>query len=125
MLKYLLGYGDVKNYDGSWTEWGNLVGAPVERAAGTSAGATTTATAAQVTLKPEDYQRREDEYEGWPIRCVIQVGTSTCEVDNVSPGARLAACKPRLGMKPSAGRLRRRTRCCWIREHSARTDAEW
>ena len=31
VLKYLLGYKDVKNYDGSWTEWGNLVGAPVER----------------------------------------------------------------------------------------------
>ncbi|HEY7336661.1 MAG TPA: sulfurtransferase [Bryobacteraceae bacterium] len=30
-LKYLLGYSNVKNYDGSWTEWGNLVGAPVER----------------------------------------------------------------------------------------------
>ena len=31
VLKYLLGFKDVKNYDGSWTEWGNLVGAPVER----------------------------------------------------------------------------------------------
>jgi thiosulfate/3-mercaptopyruvate sulfurtransferase len=31
VLKYLLGYPRVKNYDGSWTEWGNLVGAPVER----------------------------------------------------------------------------------------------
>jgi len=31
VLKYLLGFNDVKNYDGSWTEWGNLVGAPVER----------------------------------------------------------------------------------------------
>ena len=30
-LKYLLGFEDVKNYDGSWTEWGNLVGAPIER----------------------------------------------------------------------------------------------
>jgi thiosulfate/3-mercaptopyruvate sulfurtransferase len=30
-LKYLLGVQDVKNYDGSWTEWGNLVGAPVEK----------------------------------------------------------------------------------------------
>ncbi|MEO6803319.1 MAG: sulfurtransferase [Granulicella sp.] len=30
-LKYLLGYKDVKNYDGSWTEWGNLVGAPIEK----------------------------------------------------------------------------------------------
>ena len=34
VLRYLLGYPDVKNYDGSWTEWGNLVGAPVERGAG-------------------------------------------------------------------------------------------
>lgn len=31
VLKYLLGHEKVKNYDGSWTEWGNLVGAPVER----------------------------------------------------------------------------------------------
>jgi len=31
VLKYLLGMKDVKNYDGSWTEWGNLVGAPVEK----------------------------------------------------------------------------------------------
>ena len=30
VLKYLLGVNDVKNYDGSWTEWGNLVGAPIE-----------------------------------------------------------------------------------------------
>lgn len=28
VLKYLLGYPDVRNYDGSWTEWGSLVGAP-------------------------------------------------------------------------------------------------
>src|ERR687890_124348 len=31
VLKYLLGYEDVRNYDGSWTEWGNLVRAPIER----------------------------------------------------------------------------------------------
>jgi thiosulfate/3-mercaptopyruvate sulfurtransferase len=31
VLKYLLGYPHVKNYDGSWTEWGNLVGAPIEK----------------------------------------------------------------------------------------------
>jgi thiosulfate/3-mercaptopyruvate sulfurtransferase len=30
VLKYLLGVDNVKNYDGSWTEWGNLVGAPIE-----------------------------------------------------------------------------------------------
>jgi thiosulfate/3-mercaptopyruvate sulfurtransferase len=31
VLKYLLNFNNVKNYDGSWTEWGNLVGAPVEK----------------------------------------------------------------------------------------------
>ena len=31
VLKYLLGYPNVKNYDGSWTEWGNLVEAPIEK----------------------------------------------------------------------------------------------
>ncbi len=36
VLKYLLGYKDVTNYDGSWTEWGNLVGAPVEKGATTN-----------------------------------------------------------------------------------------
>ena len=30
-LRELLGFGDVKNYDGSWTEYGSLVGAPVEK----------------------------------------------------------------------------------------------
>ena len=33
VLKYLLGYESVRNYDGSWTEWGNLVGAAVEKGA--------------------------------------------------------------------------------------------
>jgi thiosulfate/3-mercaptopyruvate sulfurtransferase len=39
VLKYLLGYRDVKNYDGSWTEWGNLVRAPVEQGAETGTAA--------------------------------------------------------------------------------------
>jgi thiosulfate/3-mercaptopyruvate sulfurtransferase len=35
VLKYLLGYPHVRNYDGSWTEWGNIVAAPIERDAPT------------------------------------------------------------------------------------------
>ena len=38
VLKYLLGYDDVTNYDGSWTEWGNLVGASIERGSAAAAG---------------------------------------------------------------------------------------
>ncbi len=31
VLRYLLGFPDVRNYDGSWTEWGNLVRSPIEK----------------------------------------------------------------------------------------------
>ncbi len=39
VLKYLLGYNNVRNYDGSWTEWGNSVGVPIEREVATEVGA--------------------------------------------------------------------------------------
>ena len=39
VLKELLGQENVKNYDGSWTEWGNLVGVPVERGTAQKIGA--------------------------------------------------------------------------------------
>jgi thiosulfate/3-mercaptopyruvate sulfurtransferase len=34
VLSHLLGHPDVRNYDGSWTEWGSLIGAPIETGAG-------------------------------------------------------------------------------------------
>jgi len=39
VLTYLLGFDKVRNYDGSWTEWGNAVGLPIESGAGSPAGA--------------------------------------------------------------------------------------
>ena len=38
MLRQLLGHSDVKNYDGSWTEYGSLIGVPIELGAGQKAG---------------------------------------------------------------------------------------
>src|SRR5439155_3595560 len=41
VLKYLLGYPNVRNYDGSWTEWGNLVRTPIEKPCGKEADSET------------------------------------------------------------------------------------
>lgn len=38
VLKYLIGIDNVKNYDGSWTEYGNLIGAPIDNPSGGSSG---------------------------------------------------------------------------------------
>jgi len=40
VLKYVLGYPDVRNYDGSWTEWGNLVRTPIKKRTGAEAPGT-------------------------------------------------------------------------------------
>ena len=39
VLKYLLGFENVRNYDGSWTEWGNLIGAPISNPTAQTASA--------------------------------------------------------------------------------------
>jgi len=40
VLQNLLGYPTVRNYDGSWTEWGNAVRTPIEKGAGAASGGT-------------------------------------------------------------------------------------
>ncbi len=47
-LKYLLGYDNTRNYDGSWTEWGSIIGAPIEREASETKPAAPTSTPTQV-----------------------------------------------------------------------------
>lgn len=49
------------------------------------------------TLRPEDYRHRQDELAGWPIGIVsYKLGERyVCEVDNASPGARLARAEGR------------------------------
>jgi thiosulfate/3-mercaptopyruvate sulfurtransferase len=38
VLHELLGYPNVRNYDGSWTEWGSMVGVPIEKPTPVTAG---------------------------------------------------------------------------------------
>jgi hypothetical protein len=84
VLKYLLGVDNVMNYDGSWTEWGNLVGAPVEKGAAKSVGVT--------SVKPENFSERKVDVDGWQVNLTTyQLGEKWhTKADNVSPGAALA-----------------------------------
>ena len=55
VLKYLLGFNNVTNYDGSWTEWGNLVG---------RAGREGRGKIGRAGMKPEEFQRATVEVDG-------------------------------------------------------------
>ncbi len=52
VLKYLLGFDRVKNYDGSWTEYGNLIGVPIHRPAGATTATTPGTPVSQPALQP-------------------------------------------------------------------------
>ena len=95
VLRYLLGYKDAKNYDGSWTEWGNLVGAPVEKPfspkRSTTAGAPVEKAYMRQSMKAEEYVERQDELLGWEIKVASYRLSDrfVCVVYNVDPGGRL------------------------------------
>jgi thiosulfate/3-mercaptopyruvate sulfurtransferase len=82
VLKYLLGLEKVANYDGSWSEWGNLVGAPVEKGRSPNEGSPMTA---------EEYGGLQVEVGGWLVNLVTYRLEETyhCRADNGSEGATL------------------------------------
>jgi hypothetical protein len=83
VLKYLLGYDSVRNYDGSWTEWGNLVGAAVERGPSAKLGA---------DMRVQEFAERSFTLAGWDVRITTyKLGNLYhCKADNVSPAGSLA-----------------------------------
>ena len=82
VLKYLLGFENVTNYDGSWAEWGNLIGAPIERSDPTNDSSRVTA---------EEYGELRVEVGGWPVNLISYRLEETyhCRADNGSEGATL------------------------------------
>ena len=116
VLKYLIGIPDVKHYDGSWTEWGNLVGAAIERVKGrriphaqlkvvaTEAGSAETMPAEGRT---KNYVRRQDLLAGWPVEVVsYEMGDHYyCDIYSVSPGNRLGG---GIGKSPREARAKAR-----------------
>ena len=95
VLKYLLGFPNVKNYDGSWTEWGNLVGArgTVDRTQSPLSPKTVfCGFATRESMKPEDYSRHQQELAGWQVMIeTYKLGdVYHCTIANVDPGARFA-----------------------------------
>jgi thiosulfate/3-mercaptopyruvate sulfurtransferase len=82
VLKYLLGLENAANYDGSWTEWGNLVGAPIEKGAPTNESS---------PMSAEEYGEYQVEVGGWPVNLITYRLEETyhCRADNGSAGATL------------------------------------
>jgi thiosulfate/3-mercaptopyruvate sulfurtransferase len=92
VLKYLLGYPEVRNYDGSWTEWGNLVGAPVETGGAQSGKKTRSYPVGAGKAEAQDYHTEKREFRG--VRIIIssyKIGDRFfCHVTNEDPGATVA-----------------------------------
>ncbi|GEM_PF-38325 len=100
VLKYLVGISEVKHYDGSWTEWGNLVGAPIDREkfrriphASPRIASVLKAPGGKNPLsgRTKNYVRRQDILAGWPVEMVSYEveGCHYCDIYSVSPGNRL------------------------------------
>ncbi|WP_457653785.1 rhodanese-like domain-containing protein [Rhodocaloribacter sp.] len=100
VLKYLVGVPDVKHYDGSWTEWGNLVGATIARSKfrhaphpqlKVMAARTASSEVLPANGRTKNYVRRQDILAGWPVEIVsYEIGDHHyCDIYSVSPGNRL------------------------------------
>ena len=123
VLRHLLGYKDVKNYDGSWTEWGNLVGAPVEKPFVTKQAMKTEALVekpffTKQAMKAEEYLERQDAILGWKVRVVsYRLGDRfVCSVYNLDPEGRLTHSEGAVRDEAESSALEKAR---WFVEHSA------
>lgn len=92
VLRYLLGFPKVRNYDGSWTEWGNLVGAPVETGGPQPKKKAQPKASSFGKANASGYQTERRTLHGTPILVTsYHIGHRYyCHVTNEDPGATIA-----------------------------------